>query len=206
MNCMPFTRRKPARAVLTVLLFIALSAARATMAQSRHVPDTFTATTTAMTPAGLKLKIQVQEWSDDRARAAVIAALKDAVPAAKALATLPTVGYIWGSNCSVGYAVKYAYREATADNGERITIVTNKPLDSYSSQPWKVSNTSAKKRYDYSVIELRIGGHGHGAGTTSLAADVELDDRTHTVSLDHAATTTNVLTAVRREPKPYWAR
>lgn len=206
MSCMPFTRRKPARAVLTVLLFIALGAARATLAQSRHVPDTFTATTTAMTPAGLKLKIQVQEWSDDRARAAVIAALKDAAHAAKALAALPTVGYVWPSGSSVGYAVKYAYRDATADNGERITVVTNEPLDSYSSQPWKVSNTSAKNRYDYSVIELRLDGHGHGAGTTSLAADVKFDAQTDTVSLEHAATTTNVLTDVRREPKPYWAR
>lgn len=206
MNRTPFTAHEPARAALTALLLIALGAARATMAQSPHVPDTFTATTTAMTPAGLELEIQVQEWSDDKARAAVIAALKDATPAAKALAALPTVGYVWRSDSSIGYAIKYAYRAATADNGERIIVVTDKPLDGYSSQTWKVANTVAKKRYDYSVIELRIDGHGHGAGTTSLAADVKFDDRAHTVSLQHTTTTTNVLTDVRREPKPYWAR
>lgn len=193
-------------AVLAALLVIGSAADGEAAAQARHAPDTFTATTTAMTPAGIKLEIQVQEWSNDEARDAVLSALQDAAPTATALAALPTVGYVWRSDSSVGYSVKYAYREAAADGAEQVTVVTGEPLDKYSFRRWKVAGASAEKTYDYSVIELRLDARGRGAGTLSLAADVVFDERAHTVSLAHAAAAPSVLTDVEREPKPYGAR
>ena len=135
------------------------------MAQARPVPDTFTATTTGMTPAGVTLRIDVLEWSDDAARAAVISALTsdeaetptddgaetatddaaetptdDDAETADLLAELPTVGYLWADGSAVGYALKYAHRASSGDgDGERVTFVTDKPLGAYGFKPWAAS-------------------------------------------------------------------
>lgn len=190
--------------VAATLGLIAVPSSAAT--DSRPIPDTYTATTTDMTPAGTTLKIEVMEWSADDARANAVSALAGTDDVASALNSLPTVGYLWRSGSGVGYSIKYAHREATSDNGERITIVTDKPLGSYSFKPWTAEKTSATKKYDYSVIELQLDGTGHGSGTTSLAADVALDKSTHTVSLQRTASTPTVLKDAEHEPKPYWAK
>ena len=174
--------------------------------QDRPVPDTYTATTTAMSPAGTTLKIEVMKWSDDAARADAVTALTSADDVDSALKALPTVGYVWLDGSGVGYSIKYAHKETTADNGERVTIVTDKPLGSYSFKPWTVEKSAATKQYDYGVIELTLDNAGHGSGTTSLAADVAIDDAAHSVGLERSATTPAVLADAKHEPKPYWAQ
>jgi hypothetical protein len=82
-----------------------LSAPDPTVAQTPRVPDTFTATTTGMTPAGVALKIQVKEWSADDARAAAVTALSGEVSGPKALADLPTIGYVWTNGSPVGFSL-----------------------------------------------------------------------------------------------------
>ncbi len=192
---------------------LALAAATALLAsgsapasETRPVPETYTATTAEMTPAGNTIKIEVMEWSSDDARANAVAALASKDEPDKALSMLPTVGYVWRSGSGVGYSIKYALRETTPDNGERITVVTDKPIDSYSFKPWSVKQTTATKGYGYSVIELQLDHDGHGSGTTSLAADVKLDAAGHTVSLQRDSSTPNVLKDAKHEPKPYWAK
>src|SRR5262245_43352594 len=83
------------------------AAAHARAAHGAIVPERFTAVTADMTPRDLPLRIDVREWSDAEARAAVVAALQsdDAV---KSLAALPTIGYVWPLGSGVGYALKYA--------------------------------------------------------------------------------------------------
>jgi hypothetical protein len=164
-------------------------------AQVRRVQDTFTATTVDMTPAGLALRMQVLAWSDDSGRADVIAAIEAADLAA--LAKLPTVGYIWPTDSPVGYSVKYA-QKAPSSGGERITLVTDKPLGGYDYRKWSVAGASAKPEAGYSVIELTVDSAGNGTGTTSLAAEVVLDSTAGTVSL--AAGGPTLLTQVHREP------
>ena len=196
--------RRPSAALAATLLVAAVP--QAALAQARAVPDTFTATTTDdMTPAGITLKIDVLEWSDDSARAAVIAALTNEAETSEPLAELPTIGYVWPSGSAVGYALKYAHRMSTTGDGERVTFVTDKPLGSYGFAPWAADGQSPSA-LDYSVIDLQLTAEGDGVGTLSLAADVVFDQETHAVSLATPDSGTKLLTGGRREPKPYWAQ
>lgn len=200
------SRRLRLRSIVPVAVVLGTMALAETAVSAFDLPDTYTATTTDMTPAGVTLKVQVKEWSDDSARAAVLAVLRDAVDVQQRLVELPTVGYVWPSGSAVGYALKYAYREATADGGERITVVTDRPVGAYAFKPWAVNDTAPEEPEEYSVIELHLDAQGSGVGTMSLAAEVVLDPDAQTVSLDSADTVPSILTGATREPKPYWAQ
>jgi hypothetical protein len=164
-------------------------------------PDRFKATTTAMTPRDAAVRFDVREWSDEDARAAVVTALAAAADAQKELASLPTIGYAWVSNSSVGYALKYAYRTKAAD-GERITFVTDRQLGAYDFKPWVAEAPAAVPELRYSVIELYVDGGGHGEGTMSLVAGVDLDAANGVVTLKSGAP--RVLTKATVEPKRIW--
>jgi hypothetical protein len=164
-------------------------------AEVRRVQETYTATTTGMTPAGVSLRFQVLEWSSDAARADVIASLEDKA----ALAKLPTVGYIWPSGSPVGYTVKYAHRSKTDDGRDRITFVTDKVMGSYDFKKWSVADGQPPpSTAAYSVVELYVDGDGSGEGNLSLATDVAVDTGSSTVTL--ASGDTRLLTDVKRQP------
>ena len=186
-----------ARKRLAMITAAALTLGAATLAPAgaavRSVVDTFTATTTGMTPADLVLRIQVLEWSDDSARADVVATLEDA----PALGKLPTVGYIWPAGSPVGYTVKYAHRSKMADGRDRFTFVTDKAVGSYDFKKWTVAGTAAKA-LPYSVVELYVDTAGNGSGNLSLAAEVAIDSATNAITL--ATGGSSVLTGVKHEP------
>jgi hypothetical protein len=163
----------------------------------RAVADAFTATTANMTPAGLNLRIQVLEWQEADARTEVVAALA-AGSETKALAKLPTVGYIWPASSPVGYSLKYAQRTSLPEGGERITLVTDKRLGSYDFKGWSVPSPVAAD-LPYTVVELDLPASGAGTGKLSLAAEVMVDEANGTVSLA-SSPAANLLTNVVREP------
>jgi hypothetical protein len=152
-----------------------------------------------MTPAGVKLRIQVLEWQEADARSEVVATLAAGAEAATELAKLPTVGYVWPNGSPVGYSLKYAHRVPAADGGERITLVTDRRIGSYDFKGWSVPNPAANGNAPYSVIELNVDGSGTGTGNLSLAAEVMLDEADSTVSLATSSGATRVLTDVKRE-------
>jgi hypothetical protein len=173
--------------------------------------DHFQATTTGMTPAGLLLRVDLLRYSDMAGRQAVVAALSSGgADGQKALAELPTLGYVWAGDGGVGYSVKYAYRAPTPQ-GQRVTLVTDQRLGAYDFKPWAVKGAAAKPAASagadpaYSVIELYLDGQGKGDGTLSLAAGVKLDKDNAVVDLarDGAA---HLLTNAVLEPKPYTAK
>jgi hypothetical protein len=170
-------------------------------AQDRQVPDTYKAVTVNMSPADVELKADVLRWSSDEERAAVVAALGQEDPAA-ALRELPTLGVVWRSGSAVGHSIKYAYRTESADGSETLTFVTDKAIGATSFSPW-AADTPATDAADlgYSVIEMTT----NGEGTMSLAAPVVIDEAASFVSLDSGAAAA-ILTSVRKEPPPYWAR
>ena len=189
---------------LALIAFLAVCGSAA--AQQQSVPDTYTATTTGMTPDGQGLRFVVTQWSDDGDRSLVAAVLGGEESPSEVLSELPSVGAVWLDGSGAGYAIKYAHRAATDDGGETVTIVTDKPVGSYNFRPWSVENSTATASVEYSVIELRLDASGNGVGTMSLAADVTTDDEAGTVSLVRADETPDVLADVTLEPKPYWAR
>jgi hypothetical protein len=169
-------------------------------AAAPKVPDRFTAKTTAMTPDGLTMKIDVLRWSDDAGRAAVVAALAKTDSIIE-LTKLPTLGYVWAEGMPIGMSVKYAYRTATP-KGERVTLVTDHRLGWTSFKPWMVQPPLEDKDFPYGVVELYLDRDGHGTGTFSLAADVKIDEAGALVSLADGAP--QLLTDARAEPKPYY--
>jgi len=195
-----------AAAAATALL-AAMTLSITAVSQERTVPDTFTAITTNMQPAGLKLKIDVTKWSSDDERAAVVEALQSEEDVAAALEKLPSGGAVWREGSAVGHSVKYAHREKMSDGTERITIVTDAPLDSYSFQPWELAGGQEEKKLPYAVVELHLDASGNGSGSLSIAADVEIDDAAKMVTLAGFDDSANrVLTKAKLEPKPYWAK
>ena len=56
------------------------------------------------------------------------------------------------------------------------------------------------------MIEFHRPDEGAGEGTLSLAANVEIDAEAATVMLATDPAAGMLLTEVRLEPKPYWAR
>jgi hypothetical protein len=165
--------------------------------------DRFTAKTTGMTPRELTLRIDVRVWSDDAGRAAVVDALSASTDAdaATALRALPTVGYVWAGDSSVGYALKYAHR-SPAPSGERVTFVTDKRLGGYERKAWALDPPQPRNDPAYSVIELYLDGAGAGDGTLSLAADPKIDSDQKVVSLATDGAVPHVLVNAKQEPHP----
>lgn len=177
---------------------LALGVSDSLAAGPRLVADAFTATTANMTPAGLGLRIQILEWQEAGARAEVVATLAAGADAAGPLGRLPTVGYVWPTGSPVGYSLKYAHREPQPGGGERITLVTDKPLGSYDFKGWSVASPAVKSDAPYSVIELELNGSGAGDGNMSLVGEISPDEEAGTVSLT-GGHTPSLLTNVKRE-------
>ncbi|HET8697918.1 MAG TPA: hypothetical protein VFO94_10555 [Gammaproteobacteria bacterium] len=179
-------------------LLAAASAAPAADTGKTEV-DRFTASTVAMTPRDESLRIDVRQWSDDAGRAAAVEALGGGADTPKALAALPTLGYLWRSKSSVGYAIKYAHRTSTP-TGQRLTFVTDKRLGAYDLERWAADAGGSKEDLPYSVVELYLNGGGSGDGTLSLAAGVKVDKDAGLVSLDAGPGSTHVLTDAKAVP------
>jgi hypothetical protein len=184
-------------------LTVCCLAVNGSWAQPRQVPDRFTATTANMTPADTQITIDLLEWSDAAARAAVLAALSAETDPRAALIELPTLGYVWIEGSSVGYSIKYAHRTTGPGGDERATFVTDRPLGSYSFSAWQIGDPGAAGEAAYSVIEFDL---SQGTGLLSPAAEVIVDEGNAIVSFKRDAAIEPVLVEARMEPKPYWAQ
>ncbi|HUF72715.1 MAG TPA: hypothetical protein VMR74_07445 [Gammaproteobacteria bacterium] len=196
-------KARGAASALVIILGIPALVAPA-QAQEQPVPDTFLAITTNMTPADAELKADVIRWSTDEERAAVIAALQSEEDRAAALRELPTVGVVWRSGSAVGHSIKYAHRSEGENGGERITLVTDRPIGFTSFRPWEADDPATDAALDYSVVEMTIGDGDAGQGMMSLSAPVTIDADAGVVSLEPVDAPA-LLTNVREAPKPYWA-
>jgi hypothetical protein len=176
------------------------SAAAPAVAQDRQVPETYKAVTVNMSPADVEIKADVLRWSSDAERAAVVAALGQDDPAS-ALRQLPTLGVVWRSGSAVGHSIKYADRTELDDGSERLTLVTDRAIGASSFSPWSADAPATDAELDYSVVQMTT----NGEGSMSLAAPVVIDAASNRVSLE-TNTAVAILSDVRKEPPPYWAR
>lgn len=191
------------RITLAAVASVAVFGSLAAPAQERVVPDTYTAVTTNMTPAGVELKADILRWSDEQARSAFIEAL-GAEDVSSALSGLPSLGVVWRSGSAVGTSVKYAYRAGLPDGGERVILATDKRIGATSFNPWTAGDAPHDRdQLPYTVIELVTDPNGGGTGMMSFAADVVIDREAHMLALEGA--TAELLTDVQLQPKPYWA-
>jgi hypothetical protein len=110
-----------------------------------------------------------------------------------AIKAAPTLGYIWTDGVT-GYSVKYAWHAPAAHENEqeRIVLVTERHLDSRDAPA-----PSAASDADFTVIEMRLDGHGVGEGKTSLSAKVVIDTAANTLALDDYAAAPALLRVAR---------
>ena len=158
-------------------------------AQIANVNDT---TSTAIT-------VDLLRWSTDAERdrlTGVFAKGEAEVPAA--LKGQESVGYLWTGE-SVGYPLKYAYRQTMADGTERIILLTDRKLGVYSGRPWRVAAAAGQAAdYPFTVIEVRLPKGRAGEGKLSLAAKVTVDTEAKSIALDNYAAAPVSLRNVRR--------
>ncbi len=151
--------------------------------------DSFTGTTVNLNPgAGIPLRITVFKWATDTERDALLAVLKEKGDSGlgAGLEKAPTAGYIWDEG-PLGYSLRYAQKIQQPDGGERIILLTDRPLGSWSREGWKPSGQNAARPYSFTLVELRLNKHGRGDGKTSLAAKVTADTDARTVTLENYA-------------------
>ncbi|HEX7796085.1 MAG TPA: hypothetical protein VF456_17105 [Vicinamibacterales bacterium] len=170
-------------------------------AQAPAKHETFTAKTVNMSAgAGQDLKIDLFRWSSDDERTALIAALKDnnEKALADAIQKAASLGTIW-TNESLGYTVRYAYRDTMPNGSERVILATDGRPGSWSGQVWKPLHGSAAADYPFTVIELRLGRGATGEGKMSIAAKVVADDAAKTIALGDYDTSPTLLRPVKHD-------
>ena len=198
--------------LLSLLPAVAIAAPAA--AQSDEL-ETFRGTTTgAVSSEGVELRINVLRWTSDEDRGAVLSLITPAPGQTagegedfeSALQDLQTVGFIWTGG-SLGYALKYAHRTEDEDGGERIVLVTDRPLGRWDrSGPWTGSDGSGPAAAAFTVVELHLDAEDQGDGKMSVGAPIEFNPPAGTVGLADYASAAVHLENVYREPAPYWAR
>lgn len=205
-------RAKSTSCLPPLLAAVALTASPAA-AQDAPVPETFTATTVNMEPAGEDLRFSVLQWSTEADRRAAVDVLT--TPEAEAggtdgelaaLLELPSLGHLWPGSSSVGYSLKYARRVPLAGGGERLTFVTGRRLGTFGRASWMPDGAPQTAGRPFTVIELRIDHTNNGEGKLSAGAEIVFDTNRSTVALRDYAGAPVLLEAVQRQPPPYWAR
>lgn len=100
---------------------------------------------------------------------------------AAALDAADGVGYVWTSE-STGYSIRYAYRFAQPDGGERIILATDRRLGDRDDS-WKPAAGTASS-YGFSLIELRLNANHEGEGKASVTGKVTVDTSANTIALE----------------------
>jgi hypothetical protein len=202
---MTLTRRT--RASLASLAIVA-TAHLTVHAQTNKPPapsasiEKYSATTVNLNPgSGEPLSIRISRWSTDMEREHLATLLTEKGPGGDEemqypLEVAPTVGYIW-TNETLGYAVRYAYRMALPDGGERIIVATDHKLGEWSKY-WEAPSATVPN-YLYTLIELRLNRRGIGEGKMSLGAKVVVEQETKTIALENYAAAPVLLKDVKRD-------
>jgi len=173
--------------------------AQAPAATTQPKFDTFTATTAGLASgAGESIKINVFKWATDEDRTKLLAMLgeKGDKGLGEALGSAPSVGYVWTSE-SLGYPLRYAASVMLPTGGERIIVLTDRRLGTWSGTPWKAANDA--NDYPYTLIELRLSRSGSGEGKMSLAGKVGADQSAKTIALENYESAPVLLKSAKRE-------
>jgi hypothetical protein len=163
------------------------------------------------------ISIELFRWSTDVERAPLIAALQAPPPApasaagagragraarggraaapppspierlTTAIKAAPTVGFIWGDG-PTGYSIKYAWRSALPNAGERVVLVTDRRLGANQTS-WPAAEAPAKTgaEVEFTVVELHLDGKGVGEAKSSLASSFAFDAAANTLAIDKYA-------------------
>jgi len=167
-------------------LAFVLVAVLAGFAQTGAPVARYTATTANTSSPGDPVRFDLLRWSTDAERNQLFAAVGATGESTLAglLQRAPTIGYIWTTE-SAGYPLRYAYRAAMPDGGERIIMAIDRQLGSYEPQRWKLTGGAKLMDYPFTIIELHFSKAGLGEGKASLATKVDADKDAKTIALEN---------------------
>jgi hypothetical protein len=173
-------------------LAAALSAG-AGLAQTMGEKEEFTATAIVNNNLGSgagKVIMRVERWSTEKERALLTQTLMEKGPAAllDVLQHQKPVGTIRTPD-SLGYDLRYAYAEPTAEGGRRVVLATDRPISF-----WEAREQPRTMDYPFTVIEMELDRDGHGKGTLSYATKITA--RGNTIELENFASSPVMLTEV----------
>ena len=140
------------------------------------------------------VELAINRWSTPGERDRLMKVLKEKGPEKllDALTDIPRVGYIRTPD-SLGYDVRFAYREPGADGGEDITVITDRYIGF-----WEAYYRPRTIDYPFTVIELHLNRNGEGEGKMSLATRITTDRHGDRVVLENYAAQPVLLQSVRR--------
>jgi hypothetical protein len=116
---------------------------------------------------------------------------------AAALKRATTLGTLWTSE-TVGYSIKYAYRDKQQDGGERVILATDRRVGAWSAL-WKPSGTVSATDYAFSVIELHLNAAGDGEGRGVVVGKIAVDVPNKTIALEGYNALPIILKGVKRK-------
>ena len=169
------------------------------LAQAKR--ETFTAKTVNMSVgAGQNVKIDVFRWSTEDERKPLLSAVNanNDKALADAIQKAPSLGSIW-TNESLGYSIRYAFTDTLGNGMERVIVLTDRQLGSWSGPIWKPLQAFGTVSYPFSLLELRVTRAGTGEGKMSMAGKVVADENAKTLVLGDYDTAPVLLRPVKHE-------
>ena len=104
----------------------------------------------------------------------------------KLLASNPSMGQIWTEGPG-GYALKDTHREELPDGGQRIVVITDRPIGALNPPgPWKAEGQTTDVA-PFTVIEMHVTKDGKGEGKMSLGVPFKIEPGDQTVDLSNYA-------------------
>jgi hypothetical protein len=131
--------------------------------------------------AATPVTIVISRWATDAERDQLVSTLKERGPEAALthLRDMSRAGSI-GAPGSVGMEIRFARRVQAPDGGQRLVLVTERPLSF-----WERRDAGRSTEYPFTLIEIRLGPNGKGEGKVSLATKVMVDREANIVVLEN---------------------
>jgi hypothetical protein len=186
---------------LTWIVPVAVALTLSSGLHAQDAVDRFTALAVNMNATGGgasgTVDITVTRWSTDAERDKLTTVLLEQGPdkLLSALRDMPRTGSI-SSTGNIGFNLRFARREPAPGGGERIVLLTDRPIS--------FSEASANQRsmdYPFSLVELRLNAQGEGEGKWSAATKIMADRVNKTMVLENWSSQPVMLTSVKRMKK-----
>lgn len=136
-------------------------------------------------PSAGTLQISLDRFSTSEERATLVAAFKEGGPNAllRALQRVnERVGFIRTPG-SLGWDLRFAYREVNADGTSRIIIATDRRIEF-----WEARNRPRVSDFPFTLVEMHLDKAGSGEGRMAVAARIFTARDGETVVIENYAT------------------
>lgn len=142
--------------------------------------------------APIQVIVSIKDWTTDEEAKALKATLASGGPGAaeKAMEKI-SKGYLAFVG-SLGWPINVARTYPTANGGQRIVLVTDRPI------MFAEGMGSATLNYPFGIVELQVDAKGQGTGSVIGLARITIDDQ-GVIAVDPYAGYSNELLRVRRE-------